>query len=147
MAIRLRDIIAPHEVRDPAKLAALVAAYQAGAAVPPVVVIDWTGTDDHDGAPPSALSGSHRLAALCEVHEGDTAADSLGVVVLSGADLIDDLAGLAEGDGTTARAAEYALDELAALADDGGVDLSRLCEVLISTGVLPAEAASALEGQ
>lgn len=147
MPIRLRDIIAPHEVRDPAKFAGLVTAYQTGAAVPPVVVIDWEGTDDHDGAPPSALSGSHRLAAMCDVYDTDAAADSLGVIVVNGADLIDDLAGMAEGDGVTARAAEYALDELAALADDGGVDLSRLCEVLISTGVLPAEAASALEGQ
>jgi hypothetical protein len=53
------DPVAPHAVRDEAKLANLVEAFEAGEAVSPVVVLRLGDDDSY----PRAITGSHRIAA------------------------------------------------------------------------------------
>lgn len=62
----LADIIPPHSVKDESHLASLVAAYESGAAVPPIVVLRRR---DRDAL---GVTGSHRLAAMRSVYD-DTA--------------------------------------------------------------------------
>jgi hypothetical protein len=147
MEARLADIIAPHEPRDPAKLAALAAAYEAGAEVPSVVVIDWEGSD-HDGRQPSAISGSHRLAAMREVYDEDQPADRFGEIeVVSGEEIIDALTAIDEDSERGALAAS-ALAELESLGNPfAGTDFGALCAALCDLGVLPEAAAAALADQ
>lgn len=146
-ALRLRDVIPPHEVRDQDKLASLIAAYNSGATVTPVVVIDWTDSD-RDGAQPEAISGSHRIAALREVYDDETALTEFEeIVTLDGDSLLRALADLAESDSDNASWAGYALEQLGDLADCRDVDFGRLCEALTKAGVLPEEARAALEDQ
>ena len=53
------DPVAPHAVRDEAKLANLVEAFEAGETVSPVVVLKLGADDSY----PKAITGSHRIAA------------------------------------------------------------------------------------
>ena len=54
--------VAPHEVRDQEKFAALVEAFENGDEVNPVVVLQLDATDSY----PRAITGSHRIAAASE---------------------------------------------------------------------------------
>ena len=54
-----------HDAKDEAKIAELVAAYKAGAEIPPVIVLEA------EGQYPVALSGVHRISALIEIHGAD----------------------------------------------------------------------------
>lgn len=67
----LSHIIEPHRVRDDAKLASLIDAYQNDQAVNPIVLIE----DGHGNL--YAISGSHRIAALREVYEASCPVSSL----------------------------------------------------------------------
>lgn len=83
--ITLDAIVAPHAVEQSPALRALVAAYDADVDVAPPVVVDF-------GHAAVALSGSHRLAAMREVYEGDADASALMLVVDAEAlyDAVDD---------------------------------------------------------
>jgi hypothetical protein len=148
MTARLCDIVPPHEPRDADKLASLTAAYTDGADVLPIVVIDWTDSE-YDGRRPSALSGSHRLAALLEVYDGDQPANRFDEIeTVSGEDLIDALTEIAEDDSVRGSLASDALDALAALGDPfASTDFGALCGQLLALGVLPEAAAAALADQ
>lgn len=54
-----------HKVDDMSKVASLVEAYRNGASVPTVIVLELSGQYA------TALSGVHRMAALCEVYGAD----------------------------------------------------------------------------
>lgn len=75
--MKLSLVTPPHPVNEPALLASLVAAYQADAAVTPVVILDM-------GSASVALCGSHRIAAAREVYEGDTDVEDLGWLIEDG---------------------------------------------------------------
>jgi hypothetical protein len=94
----LSALVPPHAADDPAKVAALVAAYRVDAEVTRPVAVDY-------GHALVALSGSHRIAALREVYEAETDAADL-VLVLDAGDLYE----AAEGDPDAIRT----LDRLAA---------------------------------
>lgn len=150
--MRLRDIIPPHEPRDHDKLASLIAAYNDGAEVPPIVVIDWTGSD-HDGHPPSAISGSHRLAAICAVYDDEQDARHFDEIeVIDGADLLDDLDGLWTEHGGDESEEEATIDRATRALDSlcdpfASTDFGQLCADLCALGVLPKEAVAALADQ
>lgn len=146
--MRIRDIIPPHEPRDHDKLASLIAAYNDGATVPPVVVIDWTGSD-HDGRQPSAISGSHRLAAMRKAFDEDQPADRFDEIeVVSGEEIVDALTAIHDEDGPRSALAARALAELESLgAPFAGTDFCTLCAALCDLGVLPEAAAAALADQ
>lgn len=148
MATKIRDIIPPHEPRDAEKLAALIAAYGDGAEVPPIVVIDWTDSE-YDGRRPSAISGSHRLAALLDVYDDEQPISIFEEIeMVSGEDLIDALTSIREEDSDRSGLAASALDVLADLGDPfHGADFGALCGALVSLGVLPEAAAAALVDQ
>jgi hypothetical protein len=111
------------------------------------VVIDWTDSD-HDGRQPSAISGSHRLAAMREVYDQDQPADRFDEIeVVSGEEIIDALAAIDEDSERGARAAR-ALVALESLGDPfAGTDFGTLCADLCDLGVLPEAAAAALADQ
>ena len=148
MTILLRDIAPPHEPRDDAKLSSLVTAYNDGADVPPVVVIDWTDSE-YDGRRPSALSGSHRLAALLEVYDGDQPANRFDEIeTVDGGELVDALVAIRDAEGDRSDLAAAALADLDSLSDPfAGTDFGALVSALLSLGVLPEAAAAALADQ
>jgi len=149
VGFELRDVEAPHEPDDAAKVAALVGAYGNGEAVTPVVVIDWSGSD-YDGLSPMAISGSHRLAAMREVYndENDIELFDDQIIVVDGDQLLRDLCDVADGDDVHQAAnARQAMDELNRLAQRRSVDLGTVCHLLVLTDVLQTEAAEALSDQ
>lgn len=70
----LAQIVPPHRPTSAALLAALVAAYESDADVPPVVAIDF-------GHSVVALCGSHRIAAALEVYDETTDAEDIGWLI------------------------------------------------------------------
>lgn len=84
---RLANVCTPNKVRDAAKVAGLVAAYEAGSAVRPVIVIEYCD-ELH------ALSGSHRIAAMLQAFgariETDEIEEYVEIVAASDLDLSDD---------------------------------------------------------
>jgi hypothetical protein len=74
----LSMVVEPHAAEDAAKVEALVEAYTYEMTVPPIVVLIL-------GDAPWALSGSHRLAAMRELYDGDsdlTRLEERGLVLL-----------------------------------------------------------------
>ena len=63
---------APHEAHDSDKVQALVAAYEQGAPVNPVVFIEYADR------PAVAVTGSHRLAAMAQVFDSLEQAQDAG---------------------------------------------------------------------
>lgn len=79
MDIALRNVIPPHKVNDPTRLASLVAAYNDDRPVTPVVALAFG-----DGLA-FALSGSHRVAAAREAYEEDAGiVECLGWILVDG---------------------------------------------------------------
>ena len=147
MTIRLANIVAPHAPRDREKLVALTLAYESGAEVPPVVVVDWEDSI-YDGRQPSAISGSHRLAAMREVYDDQPINRFDEVEIVSGEEIIDALVAIDDGDGPRSALAARALAELESLGDPfAGTDFGALCADLCDLGVLPEAAAAALADQ
>lgn len=148
MTIRLADIIAPHAPRDRQKLVALTLAYESGAEVPPVVVVDWEDSI-YDGRQPSAISGSHRLAAMREAFDEDQPADRFDEIkVVSGEEIVDALTAIHDEDGPRSALAARALAELESLGNPfADTDFCALCAALCDLGVLPEAAAAALADQ
>ena len=147
MTIRLANIIAPHSPRDRQKLVALTLAYESGAEVPPVVVVDWEDSI-YDGRQPSAISGSHRLAAMREVYDDQPINRFDEVKIVSGEEIIDALVAIDEEDSERGPRAVRALVALESLGDPfTGTDFGTLCADLCDLGVLPEAAAAALADQ
>lgn len=147
MTIRLANIVAPHAPRDREKLVALTLAYESGAEVPPVVVVDWEDSI-YDGRQPSAISGSHRLAAMREVYDDQPINRFDEVEIVSGEEIIDALVAIDEEDSERGPRAVRALVALESLGDPfTGTDFGTLCADLCDLGVLPGAAAAALVDQ
>jgi hypothetical protein len=121
----LDTIVAPHEPRDQAKLAALVVAYTDNADVPPVVVV-------RVGDRRAALSGSHRLAAMRAAYPRGTELD-WEVIEVDGDAIYD---------GSSSDEARLAIEQLAGAGPD---DFGAAIDALLP--YLPADAVAALEGQ
>ncbi len=66
----LSQVVAPHQITDPAKFGKLCSRYQLDLEVTPVVIL--TGSRGL-----IAVCGSHRVAALKEVYEDDTEIETL----------------------------------------------------------------------
>lgn len=84
---RLANVYTPNKVRDAAKVAGLVAAYEAGEVVRPVIVIEYCD-ELH------ALSGSHRIAAMLQAFgtrvETDDLEEYVEIIAASDLDLSRD---------------------------------------------------------
>ena len=126
---KLRFVEPPHAVRDAAKLASLIEAYEAGHAVTPIVVLDlWHSL--------MAISGSHRYAAMYAVYGANLLLDEVGVIVVNGNEVFE--AAEAAGD-------EDAMRAVRDVADHRGVDYCDVIRVL--TPYLSADALDALADQ
>lgn len=131
----LSSVRAPHAVTDPGKLPGLVAAYESETDVTPIVVLTWPESA------PTAICGSHRLAAMWACLDGETDIEDMydWIVTLDGEALYEALAAGEDG----AEAVGY----LDAMINGRGCDFGALCGALIRSGVLSEQAAAALEDQ
>lgn len=141
---QLSDVIPPHEPNNHAKVESLIRAYENNFDVSPVVVLTWREW------PPTAITGSHRLAALSEVYNEDVELDDLDgyVVPVDGEGIHAALTAMALDDDADGR--DWAASALAWLdiaRSDQGADFNTLCEALSETGVLEPDAHDALQGQ
>lgn len=127
------EITAPHEVRDEAKFASLIEAYQTGASVPAVVVLDYGDWGMY------ALCGSHRLAAMAEACGDSDISDSL--IVVSADDVIAAIEATPESDWTYAHTMALAAAKRATSWSDFDVTVELL------RAYLPAAAQAALMDQ